>query len=99
MTTINTPCIINCTPAKFKAILLKYMQRFEDYQQVAADQAKPEETIQYFVDAYNELDITYNICFRKATVAALSPAVRNQARLIIKYAEQLACTELQTHNA
>ena len=94
----SVPYIMDYTPVEFKSILLKYMQQFDDYQQTAADQGKPAETLQYFVDAYNQLDSIYTICFRHNTTSSSSLAVRNQARLIIKHAERLAITELETCN-
>lgn len=94
----SIPYIMDCNPAEFKSILLKYMQKFDDYQQTATDQEKPAETLQYFVDAYNQLDSIYTICFRHNTTSSSSLAVRNQARLIIKHAERLAITELETCN-
>jgi hypothetical protein len=86
--------IMDCTKDQFKSILLNHMCRFDDYQQIAFDQGKPEETIQYFVDAYNQLDAIFSICFRNNPGQPLSETVRNQSRMIIKYAERLACTEL-----
>ena len=90
--TINS--IMDCTKDQFNSILLNYMCRFDDYQQIAADKGKPEETVQYFVDAYNQLDAIFSICFRNNLGRPLSETVRNQSRIIIKYAERLACTEL-----
>lgn len=95
----SVPYIMDCTVPEFQSILLKYMQQFDDYQQIATDKHKPDKTRQYFVDAYNQLDSIYTICFRKEPSAPVSQTVRNQSRMIIKYAERLACTELYFSNS
>lgn len=87
----STPCIMESTTSELKQLMLRYMSRFDDYIQIAYDEEKPD-LGEYFSNEYNKLDHHYRSISDTQTVSAIQ---RNEIRMIVKYTERLACTELE----
>lgn len=84
----NGISIMNCPLPELKDICSQSLRRLDDHQQLAGD-LKNLEALDYFTDAYDELDIAYQHLDEGGVLSLRS---RNEMRLIIKGAEKLAAT-------
>lgn len=82
---------MDCSTDELLKIVNRYLQRFDDYQQIFADKNRIGMK-SYFVEAYNKLEPFHFSIKNNETIEAKD---RNNIRLIIKYAEKLAQSELQ----
>lgn len=89
-TTIRVPWIMESTTPELKQMMLGFMSSFDDYSQIAYDQNKPE-LCEYFSDEFNKLDHHYHSI---SDTQIVSESQRNEIRLIVKYTEKLAQSEL-----
>ena len=84
------PSIMDSSTPELKQIMLRFLARFDDYTQMACDQESPE-LEEYFADAVNQLDQLYHSIDDTTEV---SETQRNKIRMICKYTERLAQTDL-----
>jgi len=91
MTTSTTfPTIMDSPTPELKQIILHYLSRFDDYIQMACDQQNPE-LGEYFDHEFSQLEQHYHSISDTQTV---SESQRNSIRMICKYTERLAQTDL-----
>ncbi len=84
--TLSPNCIMNCTREKLRDITNCFLTRFDDYIQLAGT-----EWVDYFQDAYNELE---KVFFHLKIGGLVSEELRNSLRCFIKEVEQTAAMEL-----
>jgi hypothetical protein len=84
----NGTSIMNFPFAELISTSQNFLSRFDDYQQMCADNGENEMT-QFFVDSYNQLEeIIFNLKAEDVT-----DEIRNQIRSIVKETEKMACVQ------
>ena len=86
----NGNSIMDCSLKKLTKICAEALQRYDNYQQLFADNGKSE-LVQFFVDVYDELE---EVFFHLKEGGLISLNTRNEIRMRIKGAEKYAASEL-----
>ena len=84
-TKTRIPSIMDSTLDELTEICLKFLSRFDDFQQKAGDERKYE-MMQYFTDSYNKLEKF----FLKIKKGVFLDSNRNSLRMLIKETEKMA---------
>lgn len=82
--------IMDCDSGMVKQICYHFMQKFDNYQQIASDAKRPD-ILDYINEAYDFLDGIYHNINRKTMITT---EVRNEIRSTIKFTERLVASEL-----
>lgn len=82
--------IMDCSIDKLKEICLRFLQRMDDFQQLAGDKEK-DDIAEEFTQLYHALEGA--VLFIRDSGNDLTKDTRNQIRLVIKHSERLAVTE------
>lgn len=81
---------MDCSSTQVKQICYHFMQKFDNYQQVATDEKRPD-VLDSINDAYSFLDGIYHNIKGKTMI---STEVRNEIRSTIKFTDRLVASEL-----
>jgi malate synthase len=86
----HTAWIMDCDSEMVKKIYYHFMQKFDNYQQIASEAKRPD-VLDSINEAYDFLDGIYHNITRKTSI---STEVRNEIRSTIKFTERLVVSEL-----
>jgi hypothetical protein len=81
---------MDCNSTQLKQIYYHFMQKFDNYQQDAADAKRPD-ILDSINEAYNFLDGIYHNINGKTMITT---EVRNEIRSTIKFTERLVASEI-----